>query len=266
MKHAVCITLFLAALCVPALLSARPEPAPAAVVRVVSDGGTEFPRFRTYPRACGDGAYYYMEAVKGENYSIEVTNRTGRRIGVVIAVDGRNIITGGMSDLKNSEQMYIIGPYATNTFEGWRTGVDRTNRFYFTSQSDSYAEKVFRDGSAMGTIAVAVYREKIRERERAVPPAVKKRAGTQGAGERAHANKSESCDARDDAGTGFGSTTYSPIRFVSFEPENMAAGKVVMKYEWRSELCRKGIINCGPRNRFWPEGIGFAPVPSDFRE
>lgn len=266
MKHSLIISFLLAALCVPALLFARSEAVPAADVRVLSDGGSEFPRFRTYPRACGEGAYFYMEAVKGENYSIEVTNRTGRRIGVVIAVDGRNIITGGRSDLKNNEQMYIIEPYATNSFEGWRTGMDRTNRFYFTSQSDSYAEKVFRDASAMGTISVAVYQEKIRERELAAPSIEKKRSGAQGAGERAHANKSESCNAKDDAGTGFGSTTYSPVRFINFEPENRNAGKVVMKYEWRSELCKKGIINCGPHNRFWPDGIGFAPVPSDFRE
>ena len=102
-----------------------------------------------------------MEAVKGEKYSIEITNRSNRQIGVVIAVDVRNIISGSKSDLKNNERMYIISPHATNSFEGWRTGMDKTNRFYFTEQSDSYAERVFSDGSAMGTIAVAVFREKL---------------------------------------------------------------------------------------------------------
>ena len=101
--------------------------------------------------------------MKGDRYSIQVTNRSDRRIGVVIAVDGRNIINGKKSDLKRNERMYIIGPYESNTFEGWRTGMDRTNRFYFTEQSDSYAEKVFADASAMGTIALAVYREKLPE-------------------------------------------------------------------------------------------------------
>src|SRR3990172_12619425 len=130
-------------------------------VRIVSDKGIEFPRYRTYPGVRRPGAYFYMEALKGEKYSIEVRNRSDRRIGVVIAVDGRNIISGGKSDLKNNERMYIIEPYATNIFEGWRTGMNRTNRFYFTEQSNSYAEKVFSDASAMGTIALAVYREKL---------------------------------------------------------------------------------------------------------
>ena len=130
-------------------------------VRIVSDAGNEFAKYRTFPRISHEGRYFYTEAVKGEKYSIEVTNRSDRNVGVVIAVDGRNIISGSKSDLKNNERMYIIGPHATNIFEGWRTGMDRTNRFYFTEQSDSYAEKVFSDASAMGTIAVAAYREKL---------------------------------------------------------------------------------------------------------
>src|SRR4030042_2010793 len=83
--------------------------------------------------------------------------------GNVDVVDGRNIVDGKKSDLKRKERMYIVGPHESNTFEGWRTGMDRTNRFYFTEQPDSYAEKVFADASAMGTIALAVYKERIPE-------------------------------------------------------------------------------------------------------
>ena len=137
-------------------------------VRIVSDPGRELAQYRAYPRGSQprgsqDGKYYYVEAVKGDRYSIRVTNKSDSRVGVVIAVDGRNIISGKKSDLKRNERMYIIGPRETNTFEGWRTAMDRTNRFYFTEQSDSYAEKVFADASAMGTIALAVYRERCPE-------------------------------------------------------------------------------------------------------
>lgn len=265
MKRTVAISILLTALTVTTLAFTRPETAPAIDVRVISDRGGEFPRYRTYPRVRGGGAYYYMEAVKGETYSIEVSNRSDRRVGVVIAVDGRNIISGDKSDLKNSERMYIIEPYATNTFEGWRTGMDRTNRFYFTGQSDSYAERVFADASAMGTIAVAAYREKVRELPQVSPSMKSRRSGSHGAGSQSHRDSKNSCDA-EDAGTGFGSTAYSPARLVSFDPEKKIAGKIVLKYEWRSELCRKGIIQCGPGNRFWPDDMGFAPIPHDFLE
>jgi hypothetical protein len=238
-------------------------------VRIVSDGGREFSQYRTYPRMSHEGRYFYVEAVKGEKYSIEVTNRSDWQVGVVIAVDGRNIISGGKSDLRNNERMYILSPHATNAFEGWRTGMDRTNRLYFTEQSDSYAEKVFSDGSAMGTIAVAVYREKVPPIVLSPHPSFRAQeapAGTapqaplaKGSYDRAEKEKSEQ------AGTGFGETTYSPARQVQFEPENIVAEKIVLKYEWRQELCKKGIIGCGQKNRFWPNGDGFAPVPRDFR-
>lgn len=239
-------------------------------VRIVSDSGNEFPQYRVYPRVQHEGRYFYMEAMKGEKYSIEVTNRSNRSIGVVIAVDGRNVISGKKSDLKNNERMYIVGPFGRNTFEGWRTGMDRTNRFYFTEHSDSYAEKVFSDASAMGTIAVAVYREKL-------PPVVFQHpeptyqskgmaAGTapQGSIEKRSHDRAED-EKNEQAGTGFGETTYSPAREVRFEPENTIADKIVLKYEWRHELCKKGIIACGPRNRLWFDDGGFAPVPRDFR-
>jgi hypothetical protein len=69
----------------------------------------------------------------------------------------------------------------------------------------------------------------------------------------------------EEAGTGFGETTYSPARVVPFDPERTRAEKLVLKYEWRSELCRKGIVRCGPKNRFWPDEYEFAPIPKDFR-
>jgi hypothetical protein len=239
----------------------------AVEVRIMSDAGGEYPRYRAYPRACRPGEYYYMEAVRGERYSIKVTNRSARRVGVVIAVDGRNIISGQKSDLKNSERMYIIEPWATNTFEGWRTGMDRTNRFYFTNESDSYAQRVFADGSAMGTIALSAYYEKVRE-PAPVTPSYDRKYRSHGSGEKSSSKRSEGEACEDQAGTGFGETTWSPAREVYFEPENSVAGRIVLKYEWRAELCRRGIVNCDcePANRFWPVSDGFAPVPRDFNE
>ena len=128
---------------IPALAWAYAGKGDVVDVRVLSDSGEVFPKYRTYPRCPQEGKFFYMEAVKGQRYSIQVTNKSDRRIGIVIAVDGRNIVDGKKSDLKRNERMYIVGPHESNTFEGWRTGMDRTNRFYFTEQSNSYAEKVF---------------------------------------------------------------------------------------------------------------------------
>ncbi len=264
--------LFLAGLfilfAIPASVCAHVEKQKFVDVRIVSDSGEEFQKYMAHPRIHQEGNFFYMEAVKGQRYSIQVSNRSNRRLGVVIAVDGRNIIDGKKSDLERNERMYIIGAYETNTFEGWRTSLDRTNRFYFTEQSDSYAEKVFADASAMGTIALAVYKEKLPE---IIPYSgsssrLKGMPGEEAPGPSAGSPSADRVEKkRQEAGTGFGETTYSPARIVHFDPEHATAEKIVLKYEWRSELCRKGIIPCGPKNRFWPDDYEFAPIPKDFK-
>jgi len=66
-------------------------------VRIVTDSGRALP---TYPlKLRSEIKKVYAEAVKGDNYRIEVRNKLGRRVGGVIAVDGRNHIRGGNSGL-----------------------------------------------------------------------------------------------------------------------------------------------------------------------
>ena len=207
----------------------------------------------------------YVEALRGERYTVRVTNRTGERIGLVIAVDGRNIISGKKSHLRPDERMYILPPHGSGTYEGWRTDRDTVNRFYFTDPGDSYAA-AFGDTSAMGVVAVAVYREKeipvaldLREsRERNNAPAPRGGAPeAESAGPRASAPQRKSGDA----GTGFGEEHHSPVVRVEFEPETRVAERHFLKYEWRETLCRKAVIDCRwSKNRFWDDD-GYAPYP-----
>jgi len=254
----------------------------AVEVRIVTDNGRTLP---TYPvKTRHSIKKVYAEAVKGDYYRIEVRNRLSRRVGVVIAVDGRNIISGEKSWMKNSERMYILEPYAAGEFSGWRSSNERVNRFYFTDVPDSYAA-AFSDETAMGVISVAAYPE-VRRHQPAPqvqsPPAPSwqrdmagKSAGSAGradtappapAGEmsRNRAAKSES-NTPESAGTGYGHEEYSPVRTVAFEPESRAVETIHLKYEWRSTLCRLGVIGCdqSPRshsNRLW-DNNGYAPPP-----
>jgi hypothetical protein len=200
----------------------------------------------------------YAEAVKGDHYRIIVRNLLNRRVGVVIAVDGRNIISGMKSWLRNDERMYILEPYGQGEFTGWRTSLNSINRFYFTEAADAYAA-AFHDESAMGVIAVAVYPE--------VPQRQESSDLSLGQSRPAPRDAPSAKSVEERAGTGFGRQEHSPARLVAFEPEAAAAEKVYIKYEWRSTLCRQGIVasaSCGqptpPRNRLWGEE-GFAPPP-----
>ena len=249
-------------LCSMVLLFALATAASATTVDVelVSDRKGALPLYRAGTAGRHDTYRAYVEAEKGEQYGVRIRNNTGRRVGVVVAVDGRNIISGEKSYLRNNERMYILGPYESETYDGWRTARDTINRFYFTEPGDSYAGS-FGDHSAMGVVAVAVYREKD------VPPPHRTREpGPMGAQEGA-AGKLAPERSGDIAGTGFGDEKYSPSVRVRFAPEYRAAERHFLKYEWRDTLCRKGVVDCRfTRNRFWDDADdGYAPYPPGVR-
>jgi len=199
----------------------------------------------------------YIEARDDERYSLRVRNNSGERIGIVIAVDGRNVISGKKSHLKPSERMYVLKPWQTAEFDGWRTARNRVNRFYFTGMDDSYSAS-WDDYSAMGVIAFAVFEER---RPRRVVDEASSRGST---------ISKQSAAGRSAPGTGMGEDTWSPSRKVKFKPRKHALTKKFVRYEWRSTLCRQGIMSCrnhrdrGDWNRFWQEDDwgsrdGYAP-------
>ncbi|MCI5224040.1 MAG: hypothetical protein D3924_15560, partial [Candidatus Electrothrix sp. AR4] len=134
------------------LLISNPAAAGNISVEVIADQGYIFP---TYPVRSDHGTYRaYLQAKRNARYGVRIRNNTDRRVGVVVTVDGRNIISGKKSYLRNTEKMYILAPYGVGTYRGWRTSSNRINRFYFTNEGDSYAD-AWGDNSAMGVIAVA---------------------------------------------------------------------------------------------------------------
>lgn len=255
-------------LALPGAVPAHASNLPGDVsIEIVTDNGRVLPVHALQSRT-GNRYRAYLEAVYGKNYGIRVQNRSGRRIGLVIAVDGRNIISGRKSHLKSSEQMYILGPYERGRFDGWRTSTEKVHRFFFTDAGDSYAG-AWNDYSAMGVIAVAVFPEKARYLPAPAQRPQRQRGDRrrEGASHRAPAAAQEKSAAvlADvmEPGTGFGEEQASHVRLVHFDPVATASSRYYFKYEWRETLCNKGIIDCGTHrpNRFWPHDIEFAPFP-----
>ncbi|TNF52038.1 hypothetical protein EP227_08020 [bacterium] len=233
-------------------------------IRIISDSGGEF---LTIPfKDNWEGTTHviknYLQAKRGENYRIVVKNNSGERIGLVIAVDGRNIINGEKSFLRNSERMYIIRPFSTTELDGWRTNLDSVHRFYFTDEDDSYTVRTFGDSSAMGVIAVAVFREKKRQRVFHDDQKSEEEASRAPSAPSAEAKLKDSSGKR--AGTGFGKEKFSPAMRVEFESEEVPFKKLLVKYEWRNVLCTKGILKCEKeKNRLW-DNDDFAPYPPGY--
>lgn len=263
------------------LLGASTAFAAMVDVDVVGDNSGSLPEYKIVPRGHYNTYRAYVQAVQGERYAIRVKNNTGNRIGLVIAVDGRNVVSGRKSQLRPNERMYILPPHGSGTIQGWRTDRDTVNRFYFTDPGDSYAG-AFGDFSAMGVIAVAVYREKYAPRERVYEREVMERdergyfdrsPEPQGKGEESDIRKPSTPapapktmaprERGEEAGTGFGEERYSPAKKVEFRPEPRVVERHFLKYEWRETLCKKGIIDCRwPKNRFWDdEDDDYAPYP-----
>ncbi len=237
-------------------------------VEIVAGDGSVFARYDLADRSQHGELRAYLEAERGRNYGIRVRNHTGGRIGLVIAVDGRNIISGKKSHLRPSEPMYVLGAHEQATYEAWRTSDTRVQRFFFTDVENSYAE-AWGDRSAMGVIAIATFREvpQVQPRRRSGRQEMAPKASSP---DESRSGKSiESADAASAAGTGFGESHNSRSVRVHFKPQRYAFYKQFLKYEWRESLVRLGIIHeSPPTNRFWPEQLGqaqdYAPYPPGY--
>jgi len=256
-------------------------------VYVQSDRGYWLPAYEVSQRGAEGRSTFrsYLEAVYGDRYSIYVRNNTSARVGVVVAVDGRNIVTGQKSNLSPDERMYVLDPYGTGSYDGWRTEANKVNRFYFTDPGGSYSA-AFGDYSAMGVIAVVAYREvpppppppppqPLWEREgrgdvpgygydrKEAPSAPQSSAAPD---RMAKSQGNSAAEAKKDSlGTGYGEERYSPTVRVEFRTERRPIARYFLKYETRDSLCRKGIADCRPPgNRLWDEE-GYAPPPPQYR-
>ncbi len=237
----------------------------SVVVEIVSDSRGPL---REYPQPTSGRKYRsYLTARQGEHYHIRVSNNNDVPVGLVMAVDGLNVITGRQSDLGHDEALYVLGPWETGDYTGWRTGRNRENRFYFTSVSDSYVAN-WGDCSGLGVIAVAAFPERWNRRLwNDEPNNWNKR----------HQNMHQGPIAA----TGFGETTWSSSHVVGFRAARRPIMKKYIKYESRRTLCEQGIIHCRPRishrpplpppPRFYPPRdperrfAPFPPIPAFLR-
>ena len=245
-------------------------PADRIGVEIVADDGRVFARYDLHDRSQRGSLRAYLEAERDHNYGIRIRNYSGERIGLVIAVDGRNILSGRKSHLQANEPMYVLGAHDQATYEGWRTSESRVHRFFFTDVENSYAE-AWGDRSAMGVIVVAAFREVPQTHPRRQSELQEMAPDARAPSESRAGKSMESTDAPSAAGTGFGNGHQSRSVRVSFKPQRKAFTKHFLKYEWRETLVSMGVIrDAPPKNRFWPEQLGqaqtrgFAPYPPGY--
>jgi hypothetical protein len=193
------------------------------------------------------GLRSYVVARDNERYTIRVHNNSNERVGFVIAVDGRNILSGKKSHLRTNEKMYVLGPNTSADYSGWRTSRNGVNRFFFTHMDNSYSA-AWGDYSAMGIIAIAAFPEQYLRRHDQYHTGKKRIVKKSGKARR----------SGNSTGTGFGEEQWSPSRNIHFIPQQHPIAQEFIKYEYRSSLCQRGIIQCRPEKDTYTE---FAPYP-----
>lgn len=229
---------------------------------------------------------HYFQALKGRNYSLVVRNNTGRRVGVLIAVDGLNVVNGEETRLAHNEPMYVLDPWEESTIQGWRTSLREVRKFVFVDEERSYAERTGQANEDMGWIRVLAFRENVTVWDRLkyknddrgwlddAPRSERNRAGA----EKSSPPMAPESSARDMApraqaenyrgdesgnpGTGWGGRENDPVRRTDFRAERRAIDHLVLRYEYQAGLRALGIF---PRTlRTWEreEGqFGFAQPP-----
>ena len=215
----------------------------------------------------------YVEALKGREYAVRLTNRTGERVAVALAVDGLNSIDAKHTSSREARK-WILAPWETVTLSGWQTSTGTARRFVFTSESKSYGTWLGHT-SDLGVISAAFFRERPRWDEIAPAPSLAepraKRSAENESGDdapRERALGETKSAAKDElAATGIGREVEHRVRQVDFDEEDAPASTLSVRYEYRDALVRLGVIPAGDdalarreRARGFVEP-GFAPDP-----
>jgi hypothetical protein len=241
----------------PGVIASTHDPAPNVEILV---GGTPQRRYAHQGR-------WYIEALKGREYAIQLRNPYGVRVAVALSVDGLNTIDARQTSAADARK-WVLDPYQTVTISGWQTSRSEARRFEFTTEERSYGQALGKTAN-FGVITAVFFKERVPEimtlQESARPQAS---APAASAASDAHARRAN----EEYAATGMGRRTDHVVTQVRVELEDAPAHTVNIRYEFRPQLVKLGILPSSPvhdplqrRDRARGFEPGFAPVPPSLR-
>ncbi len=197
---------------------------------------------RPVPEYVGRGRVY-IEALKGKEFTIRLSNPTSERVAVALSVDGRNVV-----DAKRTTELaaskWVLDPGQVADIPGWQVSGETARKFFFTETGKSYAAWLC-DTANVGTIEAVFFREKrrqatIRFKDEA---AAERRTDAPAAAGAPEAKARQNSRAADDyAATGIGDQTRFPVQWVAFDEDPNPAARIAIRYEYRPQLVRLGVI------------------------
>jgi hypothetical protein len=202
------------------------------------------------------GGRVYIEALRGRSFALRLSNPTSERVAVALSVDGRNVVDAARSSAQAAAK-WILHPGQVIEIPGWQVSGEAARKFFFTETRRSYA-KWLGDTANVGIIEAVFFREK-----RRWPMPVEGEIGGASPGLRDEQGARQSSppdtataaprrstrprpESDDMAATGIGDKTDFPVRWIEFDEEPHPVARVALRYEYRRELVRLGVL---PRSR-----------------
>ncbi len=208
------------------------------------------------------GGRWYVEALKGREYAIRLHNPYSVRVAIALSVDGLNTIDARETTASDARK-WVLGPYETVTISGWQTSRTHARRFEFTTEEQSYGQALGKTAN-LGVVSAAFFRERVPVFSAAERSHDSARAQAPQSPPPAAEASSAARDKRADnefAATGMGRKTEHAVQQVWLDLEDSPAQTVTIRYEFRPQLVRLGILPSPIPNRLQRrEGArGFEP-------
>jgi hypothetical protein len=199
----------------------------------------------------------YLEAFKGKEYAIRITNPIGARIAVALSVDGLNTIDARHTEARSGSK-WVLGPYESIEIRGWQTNSQNARRFFFTTEAQSYGAWLGQTEN-LGIISAAFFREKAHWAQQPIliphqtPPShpdnspaarnEQPQADSAGLGSQEGKAKASSLPSQAEyAATGIGERIRHEVQRIHMDLEDQPFSTVSLRYEFRSALVRLGIV------------------------
>jgi hypothetical protein len=190
------------------------------------------------------GGKTYIEAWQGREYAVRLTNGTGAPVAVALAVDGLNSIDARRTTSREAAK-WILQPYQSVVIEGWQTSGATARRFFFTTEDRSYGAWLGKTDD-LGVISAAFFRERPGGPPQEYDSKMKRQEGGPRAESRADAPAAQAQED-ENAATGIGRELDHRVRRVEFDEEDFPAAVVSLRYGYRDELTKLGVL---PRPRW----------------
>jgi hypothetical protein len=255
------------AVAMPVMLRASGD-RPSAGVEIMVNGVSQ-------PKFVHNGRLY-VEALKGREYAIRLRNPYPVRVAVALSVDGLNTIDARETTAGDARK-WVLDPYEIVTISGWQTSQREARRFEFTTEARSYGAALGKTEN-LGMITAVFFKERTpvpvpyrsneerSRRNQAAPPAASPAPAQEVAG--AAASRAKAADEY--AATGMGRWTDHAVTQVWLDLEDTPSQTMNIRYEFRPQLVRLGILSPTPdpldrRERARGFDDSFSPVPPHLR-